>query len=307
MRVRLAGYGAVDENDYFSRLSLFLDASDVNAARKTLARFSPRFDRFWNARQPDLARGLDEYATLVARPDVAAILASAQIFYDPQFADGATETFDLIARTDHESPDSGEQLLDHSVVEVRPGEDPKHRFDVVMHELFHAWFEASPYAKQTKLVAALANSTDPLAAPAYGLLDEVLATDFGNGFIQRAVEPKEFDRRFAKPRGLYNDAAIDAVAKRMLPILETQTTAKKSVFDDDFVSTYVSVVNSVFPEMARLRFCICVPSFARTTLHSTARRITWARSRTRRAFAAPARSIPKKRCRSSPIFRIGAA
>jgi hypothetical protein len=250
MRMRLAGYGATSEKDYFSRLSLFLDPSDVDAARKILARFSSRFDHFWNERQPDLARGLDEYAALVARPDVTAILASAQTFFDPQFTDGATETFDLIARTDHSSPDSGEQLLDHSVIEVRPGEHPSHRFDVVMHELFHSWFAASPYAKQNKLVTSFASSPDPLAVPAYGLLNEVLATDFGNGLIQRAVEPKEFERRFAKPGALYNDDGIDRVAKKMLPILETQIAAKKSVFDDDFVPGYLGAVDSVFPNGA---------------------------------------------------------
>ncbi len=261
MRIRLAGYGAVDEKDYFSRLALFVDAGDVAESKKILARFSARFDQFWSQREPDLARGLDEYAALVARPDVTAILTKAQTFYEPQFAEGATETFDLIARTDHPSPDSGEQLIDHSVIEVRPGEHPSHRFDVVMHELFHSWFSASSYAKRVKLVTSFATSSDPLAVPAYGLLDEVLATDFGNGLIQQAVAPDEFWRRSMKTRGLYNDDAIDLIAKRLLLVLETQSTAKWTVFDDRFLKFYLSLVDDTFrygpPPALYLRIYVC--------------------------------------------------
>ncbi len=248
MRVRLAGYGAVDEQTYLSRLALFVDPSDLDVARSAIDRFTERFDRYWAERQPDLARGLTEYAALLARADVAAVLESARLFFEPQVSSGATETFDLIARPDHDSADSGEQLVDHSLIEVRPNEHATKRFGVVMHELFHAWFAASPHAKQKRLVEAFASSTDPFAIPAYGLLNEVLATDFGNGLVERVVDPKELERRLAKPRGMYNDDAIDAVAKSMLPVLGSMVAAKTTVFDPDFVSKYLSCVDATFPQ-----------------------------------------------------------
>lgn len=245
-RIRIAAYDARDADDLWSRLGLFLDPSDVTAGRAVVARLEPKFDKYWATRGDELAAAVGEYALLVARSDIVKIDEQIAKFYQPELG-GTTETIDLIARPKHDSPTNAEQIRDHAVVEVSPGSSATTEFPVLAHEMFHAWLAAAPAAKQLALAQQFAGSKDALAIPAYGLLNEVLATALGNGVIARIVDPKDFARRLADPRGFYDDRFIDPVAKAMLPKLDTRLAAGKALFDDDFVAEYLSAVHAAFP------------------------------------------------------------
>jgi hypothetical protein len=114
--------------------------------------------------------------------------------------------------------------------------------------MFHAWFSASPIDKQAALVTSFVTSKDPIAQPAYAILDEVLATAFGNGLVARAVDKADYERRLGHPNGFYNDMFIDAVAKALLPALEKRLAAHGTVFDPDFVTEYLAAAHAAFPK-----------------------------------------------------------
>jgi len=246
--MRIASYGAADLADLTSRLSLFIDPTDADATRAIVERFAPRFDTFWALREADLARSIDGYVTLASRADVRAILDSVAEFYQPELVRDARQTFELIARPKHASPDTGEQLDAYALIEVQPGEPPEARFDVVMHELFHAWFAAAAFDRKVALANRFIASTDRSALAAWGLLDEVLATSFGNGVVDRAVAPKDFERRFSEKNGMYFDPNVDAVTKATLAMLESRLAAKKTLWDEDFPAAYLAGVAAAFPK-----------------------------------------------------------
>jgi len=184
---------------------------------------------------------------LASRDDLRTIADRVAGFYQPELPKGAAQIFELIARPKHDSPDMGEQLDAYALIEVQPDEPPEHRYDVIMHELFHAWFAAAAYDRKLALANRFLASGDASAVPAWGLLDEVLATAFGNGVIDRAVDREDFDKRSGRKNGLYNDPYIDGMAKVMLPKLEARLAAKRTLWDDDFVPEYLHAMGEAFP------------------------------------------------------------
>lgn len=269
--VLVAGYGARDLDDYAARLAPMVSAAEAAQAREIVARFESRASDRWQATRAGLVAALDEYTALAARPDVRVLTASiARLYRVP--ASGLRQTFELVARPRHASDSNARQLGDLAVVEITIGEDVTHKFAVVSHEMFHAWLGASPIDDQLALVKRFASSSDPIAAPAYGMLDETLATALGNGLVARAVAPAEYGWRARTPRGLYNDRLIDAIAKALLPALEARLAAGASVFDDDFAPEYLRAVHTAFPDglppIAHLRPMACAMD---PSLHDAAR------------------------------------
>lgn len=269
--VLVAGYGARDLDDYTVRLAPMVSEAEATRAREIAARFEARASDRWQATRAGLVAALDEYTALATRRDVRALTASiAKLYRVP--AAGMRQTFELVARPRHASASNARQLGDLGVVEVTIGDDVTHKFAVVAHEMFHAWFGASPIEDQVALVERFASSADPIAAPAYGILDETLATALGNGLVARAVAPAEYEWRARTPRGLYNDPLIDPVAKALLPALEARLAAGTSVFDDDFVPEYLRAVHIALPDglppIAHLRPMACAMD---PSLHDAAR------------------------------------
>gem|GEM_PF-5155307 len=266
--IRVAGFGARDVADLGSRLSLFFGAAEVAHATQIAERFAGRLDNHWRASRSGVLASLDDFVALGERADVQALLGSIATFYAIGES-GANQTFDLVSRPAGKGPTSAEQLGELAVVEVVPGEKAANRYSVITHEMFHAWFGASPISSQVALVERFVASGDPLAGPAWGLLDEVLATALGNGLVARLVDRADYDRRASTDQGLYSDPYIDRVAKALLPALEARIARKGTVFESDFVAEYLAAVHTAFPEglppIAYLR-----PMFAVTATPSDA-------------------------------------
>ncbi len=246
--IRLAAYGADDLNGALDRMSVLLEPGDVGAAEKVIRRFQPRADKLWRARRAELATKVDAFAKLVQRKDVGEILEHVLRFYAPDLPPSPRDTFEILPRPKHDGGDFGEQIADHALVETRIEEPAEARLDVVLHELFHSWFAAAPYERKLALARAFAASSNPVALPAYGLLDESLATAFGNGLVSRAVDREGFEKRLAKPLGLYHDPFIDPNVKAILGWIETYAASGKTLYDAEFLDGYLPLVAAAFPK-----------------------------------------------------------
>jgi hypothetical protein len=245
--IRVAGFGARDTAELAVRLSLFMGAAEVASATKVVERFAPRIDAHWRSARASVVASLDDYVKLGERADVQALLGQIAAFY--AIGDrGAYQTFDLVNRPDGKGSTSAQQLGELAVVEVIAGESAAGRYSVIAHEMFHAWFGASPIESQVALVDRLVATGDPIAGPAWGLFDEVLATALGNGLVARLVDRADYDKRLAQDGGFYNDPFIDKVAKALLPALEKRLANKGTVYDPEFVTEYLAAVHAAFPD-----------------------------------------------------------
>jgi hypothetical protein len=92
------------------------------------------------------------------------------------------------------------------VVEVLEGDDMRHRFGVVVHEMAHSFFHAQPISTKLQLEHWISASKLPTRDVAYASLDEAMATAIGNGWAATLATGK-------REASWYNDAVVDRFAK----------------------------------------------------------------------------------------------
>jgi hypothetical protein len=294
--LRIAGFGARDIDDYSERLGAFMGANERTEARAIIERFAPRLDVKWRVAREALVASLDAYVELGNRDDVRALVASIAMFYGIGKR-GAQQTFELVARPADAGARSATQLGDHAIVEVVAGERAEGRYSVIAHEMFHAWFGESPIEAQVDLAQQFVASGDPLAGPAWGLLDEVLATALGNGLVARLIDREDHDIRASRPGGFYNDPFIDPVTKALLPALEQRLASKGTVFDAGFVTEYLAAVHTAFPNgmppIAYLRPLFGVAPSQGSALRQLRQRANPGRSRTFSTLSKAREALPE--------------
>jgi len=280
--MRLAAFGARDLDDYLARLALFATAADIRTVRRVLEHFAPRGRTAWLAHRARLEATATAMATLAQDPNVVAALGAVAPFYRADIAAGGRHVLELVWRTTSGGSLSNVNLGTVATVEVHDGETVDRMFAAAMHEVFHGWFASSPLDDQVTLAMRFARSGDALAEPAYGLLDESVATALDARMIWRAIDPVGFTRAAADPNGFYDDALIDRTSKALAPELEPWVRGGKPIFDPDFAAMYLRAAHAAFPRgappIAYLRELACSsePDLARATEHLTSVANPWA-------------------------------
>jgi hypothetical protein len=235
-RVRLAALQADSLDDYRSRLELLLRPHEVQARVALVQKFLPRYEKYFATQKVDLDRYTKAATELIAKKKLDELTTRIARFYGTELPLGYTVHFALVPR-----PVSGsrktfaEQLDNHAVIEVPTGEAPEERIDVMMHELFHFFYVSAPQKSHAKMIAALAQNSDPSAFNGYALLSESLAAAFAHGVVaSRVLEPLAFRKTLEKKNGLHGDDVIDAIGKALLPMLEA-SLENGDVLDERFM------------------------------------------------------------------------
>lgn len=218
-QLRIASFVARTPDDYARSLAVLARPADASRLLAAMAHFRPRFEKWWTSGGRALAQAFyDGIVRLFERGQLGGIVDRAARFYGAELPDPAEVAFELIVRPKSVSrTTSAEQVMDHSVIEVVENEPPEERIDVITHELFHFFFASRTGEKKAKLIERFASAADPLAIVGYYLLDESLATTFGNGLVGRTFEPEKFARRIGRDNSLYDNRGIDRTAKALLP------------------------------------------------------------------------------------------
>ena len=139
-------------------------------------------------------------------------------------------------------------IENHAVIEFIPGEDANRRFTVVIQELCDFLYSSSKDSQKQKLISAFARSQDPSSLAGWGLLNEALATALGNGIAgEYLLDSATYQRELQTDRSFYNDPAIDAAAKALLPVLKTQIPDRTTLYDSSFVPAYLKSLENRMP------------------------------------------------------------
>ncbi len=251
-RMRVAGFQATSAGDYGERIQLLALAGDAAQLRGVVDHFLPRFDGWW---QQEAAAAGAPFAARVGEllrdPRIAGRIAEFARFYGVEFAPGETIDFTLLYRPSLvREGTSGQQIGARSLVEFVAGEQPEQRMDVVIHELCHYLFSRLPRERLATLEAgflARAAAGDASVPAAYNLLNEALATTFGNGIVIRAfMTPAAYDTLLATDRSLYANPWIDGAAKATLRWIEPWLAQGRAIDDPAFAARYVAALDSAF-------------------------------------------------------------
>ncbi len=251
-KIRIAGFQAGSVEDYAARLDLLTAPADRNQFERVIRYFQPRFKVWW---QTEALKSGDEFAkqisVLINSPEISAAVKQFYNFYAPVLPADYEISFNLFYAPDSvkDEPSNGQQLQNYSLMEFKPGEKPAQRIDVAAHELCHFFYDNLKPENRAELERKFFTSSRASATPAYNLLNETLATAFGNGIITRAVTPPDkFDKYAARKNSFYNNDSIDRSAKAILPLLDEQLKNKRTINDAGFVNEYISALEKAFGE-----------------------------------------------------------
>ncbi len=220
-RLVYALISATNERELESSITTLLGAHAVAGWVAPLHSIRPRFDAWWQKQGAALASAFAKQLAEVTKKKNLTVLAEQVLhFYNPPLTGPQRVTFHLIPRLqtpdDRHGTHTSATVIDTAAdVEFLPTEAASDRVDVVLHELFHFFFSARSLEQHLALVKAFSASSQPEAMGLYTLLDEGLATAFGNGLVaQRVTPPAEFALALATPGRFYASDDIDAVGKR---------------------------------------------------------------------------------------------
>lgn len=182
-----------------------LEALAVRAAQ--IGKFSEQFEIF--AKEQHLATVLDQLAVFLGVPSGA--MPAARVHFVPAPPGEVLH---------------GRRLGQDVVVEVRDGDTPARRADVVVHEIAHLLYERAGLEDEPQIYRAFFAPSLATAAQGWDLLNEGLATAIGQGVMQELVNPKEFAESLVKPNSWYVNADIDTFAKALFPLVKTALAEK---------------------------------------------------------------------------------
>lgn len=116
----------------------------------------------------------------------------------------------------------------------------KDLFSVMMHEIYHIIYDEQSLEVKTAIDTYFKESKSNSSNYAYQLMNEVLATDLGNGYVYEQLDgkPDTYD--------WYNRKYINLMAKQIYPMVKEYIEQKKPI-DKSFIENYIRLYEENFP------------------------------------------------------------
>ncbi len=111
---------------------------------------------------------------------------------------------------------------------------------VMLHEIFHILYDEQPLIVKNKLEADFKQNPSKSSIYAYLLLNEVLATALGNGYVFENLNGKLDTTEW------YNWQYINLMAKQIYPTVLENIKQKKPI-DKKFIDTYIKLYEQNYP------------------------------------------------------------
>jgi hypothetical protein len=248
-RQRIAGLTSRTPAAYQAALSLLSSEEDARRLGALLARFTPRFQRWWQDQgAASGAASFAAFARLLADPFFDASIEQALRFYQAELPAGPVLEIHLMVQPRAQRRlTTAHQLERHAAVDAPEGSAPESHIDVIAHEIFHYLFARMRGGARRELLGLVAASGDPQAAAAFGVLDESVAAALGNGLIGRHyLPPARFARRLERPDGLDAYRAASLVARALLPDLEGLLRRGVPLASKEFLRTYLRAARAMY-------------------------------------------------------------
>ncbi|MFH6998928.1 hypothetical protein ACHRVZ_13405 [Flavobacterium sp. FlaQc-57] len=116
----------------------------------------------------------------------------------------------------------------------------KDLFSVMLHETYHIIYDEQSLAVKTEIDTYFKESKSKCSNYAYQLMNEVLATALGNGYVYEQLDGK------IDTGDWYNKKYINLMAKKIYPLVVAYIDQKKSI-DKNFIDAYIRIYEENFP------------------------------------------------------------
>ena len=118
--------------------------------------------------------------------------------------------------------------------------DYKDLFSVMLHEIFHIIYNEQSLEVKTEIDKNFKENKLKSSNYAYQLLNEVLATALGNGYVFEKLDGK------IDSKDWYNQKYINLMAKQIYPLVNEYISQKKPI-DKNFIDKYIKQYEENFP------------------------------------------------------------
>lgn len=118
--------------------------------------------------------------------------------------------------------------------------DYKDLLSVMMHEIFHIIYNEQPLEVKTEIDQAFRKNKSAYSNYACQLLNELLATALGNGYVYEQLEGK------LDQNDWYYHQYINLMARKMYPLVKEYISENKSI-DKNFIDIYINLYETNFP------------------------------------------------------------
>ena len=118
--------------------------------------------------------------------------------------------------------------------------DYKDLFSVMLHEIFHIIYDEQSLEIKTEIDKNFTENKSKSSNYAYQLLNEVLATSLGNGYVFEKLDGKLDIGEW------YNQKYINLMAKQIYPLVNEYISQRKPI-DKNFIDNYVKQYEENFP------------------------------------------------------------
>ncbi|WDF59243.1 hypothetical protein PQ462_21330 [Flavobacterium sp. KACC 22758] len=117
----------------------------------------------------------------------------------------------------------------------------KDLFSVMMHEIYHIIYDEQSLEVKTQIDTYFKENKSKCSNYAYQLMNEVLATDLGNGYVYEQLDGK------TDTYDWYNRKYINLMAKQIYPLVKEYIDEKKPM-DKNFIDKYIQTYEVNFPD-----------------------------------------------------------
>jgi len=118
--------------------------------------------------------------------------------------------------------------------------DYKDLFSVMLHEIFHIIYNEQSLEVKIGIDKHFKDNKSNCSNYAYQLLNEVLATTLGNGYVYEKLDGK------LDPNDWYYHPYIDLMARKIYPLVKEYIDQKKPM-DKNFIDGYINLYETNFP------------------------------------------------------------
>ncbi|HEY1192676.1 hypothetical protein [Flavobacterium sp.] len=117
----------------------------------------------------------------------------------------------------------------------------KDLFSVMMHETYHIIYDEQSLEVKTAIDTYFKENKSKCSNYAYQLMNEVLATVLGNGYVYEKLDGKLDEGEW------YNNKYINLMAKKIYPLTQEYINQKKPI-DKNFIDQYIQLYETNFPD-----------------------------------------------------------
>lgn len=176
--------------------------------------------------------------------------------------------------------------------------DYKDLFSVMLHETFHIIYDEQPLEVKNDIANYFKENKSRNSNYSYQILNEVLATALGNGYVYEKLDGKTDSNDW------YYHQYIDLLARKIYPLV-TDYIAQKKPMDRNFIDNYIKIYDDNFPnwinELENIMAYRYVMSENRDDFNSI-RKIFWYRSSEENDTEIAENSIEKMR--KTPLTKV---